>query len=582
MTPEYLCLRGRVGETVVDKLEATYDQVGGFGHLLILGCDYSDNPGVEGVHAAARRGGHAQAQRAAGEETGDRDRLVVGAHDQGAPMEALHITVRYSDGTQKTMPVGPDQSILEAAEEHGVAIVNECQSGICGTCVATCASGDYDMGRTEGLSEVERDAQDPDVPDVRQVRLPDRTSVSGRRQCRALDHQTRGGGRGGSGVIDHRDSAGGCFGHGRHPRLQGWAVRSVAGSRHRRVAQLLLRAPADGRDELEFIVRLLPHGVMSNYLRDSAIPVTASGCGAARAASTCAPLCGPVVLVAGGTGLSAILAMAQSLEDVAQPVHLLYGVTNVEDLCKLDELKALAGRVPNLQVHVIVARPDEQWDGPVGLVTVCSPTTCWAAAMPMSICAARPRWWKPPETGWKIEVFIASGLYYEKFVPSGAVRRRTPPRLDYAKLDLADVRHRGRRDRGGHRRQHRGIAGKVCSDTFDGSSSSRRTTRTVAAKASAAQGVPASAHLLTAGRIELERIFPGIIDDMVREGAFDVDMAASTASVWAEPGRSRERATSRSSVPGGHCSNGVRRRLDDEPRISFHYRIGGRRSRLRP
>ncbi len=32
-------------ETVVDKLEATYDQVGGFGHLLILGFDYLDNPG---------------------------------------------------------------------------------------------------------------------------------------------------------------------------------------------------------------------------------------------------------------------------------------------------------------------------------------------------------------------------------------------------------------------------------------------------------------------------------------------------------------------------------------------------------
>lgn len=32
-------------QTVVDKLEATYDQVGGFGHLLILGFDYSDNPG---------------------------------------------------------------------------------------------------------------------------------------------------------------------------------------------------------------------------------------------------------------------------------------------------------------------------------------------------------------------------------------------------------------------------------------------------------------------------------------------------------------------------------------------------------
>ena len=74
-------------------------------------------------------------------------------------MQVPEITVRYSDGTQKSMPVQPDQSILEAAEEHGIAIVNECQSGICGTCVATCASGDYEMGRTEGLSEVERDAR---------------------------------------------------------------------------------------------------------------------------------------------------------------------------------------------------------------------------------------------------------------------------------------------------------------------------------------------------------------------------------------------------------------------------------------
>ena len=44
-------------------------------------------------------------------------------------MQVPEITVRYSDGTCKTMPVQPDQSILEAAEEHGIAIVNECQSG---------------------------------------------------------------------------------------------------------------------------------------------------------------------------------------------------------------------------------------------------------------------------------------------------------------------------------------------------------------------------------------------------------------------------------------------------------------------
>ena len=48
VTPEYLAentfVVGSVA-TVVDKLEATYDQVGGFGHLLILSYDYRDDPG---------------------------------------------------------------------------------------------------------------------------------------------------------------------------------------------------------------------------------------------------------------------------------------------------------------------------------------------------------------------------------------------------------------------------------------------------------------------------------------------------------------------------------------------------------
>jgi ferredoxin len=74
-------------------------------------------------------------------------------------MADRQVTVGYSDGTHKTMPVRPDQTVLDAAEEHGVAIVNECQSGICGTCVATCTAGEYEMGRTEGLSDVERAAR---------------------------------------------------------------------------------------------------------------------------------------------------------------------------------------------------------------------------------------------------------------------------------------------------------------------------------------------------------------------------------------------------------------------------------------
>ncbi|MFZ1179490.1 MAG: FAD-binding oxidoreductase [Mycobacterium sp.] len=491
-------------------------------------------------------------------------------------MEARQITVRYSDGTQKTMPVGPDQSILEAAEEHGVAIVNECQSGICGTCVATCASGDYDMGRTEGLSEVERDARKiltcqtfakSDCLIELQYPADDNAArlVTGHGVVTGVDRVSAT-----TAILRVDVSAmadtlvykAGQFAQLQVPGTDAWRNYSYA-------------HPADGRHELEFIIRLLPQGVMSDYLRDRAKPGDRIALRCSKGGFYLRPVVRPVILVAGGTGLSAILAMAASLEtDVAQPVHLLYGVTNFEDLCKLDELTALAGRIPNLQVHLIVSRPDAKWDGPVGLVTdllgehmlgsgdadvyLCGPATMVEAT----------RNWLDNRGIHRI------GLYYEKFVPSGGARRRTPPHLDYTKLDLADVRRRGRGTAVVVGGSIAGIAAaKVLSETFERVIVLEKDDphRRREGRPGAAQGWHLH-HLLTAGRIELERIFPGIIDDMVREGAFDVDMAAQyrirLGGTWKKPGTGDIQIVCAGRPLLEWC---VRRRLDDEPRISFHY-----------
>ena len=80
------------------------------------------------------------------------------------------------------------------------------------------------------------------------------------------------------------------------------------------MAQLLLCASADGRNELEFIIRLLPDGVMSDYLRDRAQPGDRIAMRCSKGSFYLRPVARPVILVAGGTGLSAILAMAQSLD----------------------------------------------------------------------------------------------------------------------------------------------------------------------------------------------------------------------------------------------------------------------------
>ena len=47
MTPEYCAKHNWIigsPKTVVEKIEKIYDEVGGFGQLLVFGFDYADNP----------------------------------------------------------------------------------------------------------------------------------------------------------------------------------------------------------------------------------------------------------------------------------------------------------------------------------------------------------------------------------------------------------------------------------------------------------------------------------------------------------------------------------------------------------
>ncbi|SBS79803.1 Ferredoxin--NAD(+) reductase [uncultured Mycobacterium sp.] len=490
-------------------------------------------------------------------------------------MQVPEITVRYSDGTRKTMPVQRDQSILEAAEEHGIAIVNECQSGICGTCVATCASGDYEMGRTEGLSEVERDARKvltcqtfakSDCVISLQYPADDNAArlVTGTGVVTAVEHVSP------TTALLRVDVSGldplvylpGQFAQLQVPGTNVWRNYSYA-------------HPADGRTEVEFIVRLLPQGVMSDYLRESAKPGDRIAMRCSKGGFYLRPPVRPVVLVAGGTGLSPILAMAHSLDGGHRgPVHLVYGVSNVEDLCKLDELEALKRRLPGLEVHTVVSRPSAEWDGPVGRVTdVLDARMFDGGNADVYLCG--PAGLVRDTRKWLDDNGIqGTGLYYEKFVASGAPRRRTMPRLDYATIDLADVRSRGRGTAVVVGGSIAGIAAaKVLSETFDkvivlekDAPHARREGRP-----GAAQGWHLH-HLLTAGRIELERFFPGIIDDMVREGAFDVDMAAQyrirLGGSWKKPGTGPIQIVCAGRPLLEWC---VRRRLDAEPRISFRY-----------
>lgn len=81
----------------------------------------------------------------------------------------------------------------------------------------------------------------------------------------------------------------------------------------------------------------------------------------------------PALLIAGGTGISAILSLVRSMQDDARwsqrHVHVLYGAATREELVCWDELRDYVGSLPNANLHGALVQADDSWEGTRGLVT---------------------------------------------------------------------------------------------------------------------------------------------------------------------------------------------------------------------
>lgn len=79
----------------------------------------------------------------------------------------------------------------------------------------------------------------------------------------------------------------------------------------------------------------------------------------------------PIVLVAGGTGISPILAMVRrlALAGDPRPVRVYYGAGSPAELVAWDELRELTAALPDAVLTGAVVEADGDWDGSTGFVT---------------------------------------------------------------------------------------------------------------------------------------------------------------------------------------------------------------------
>ena len=265
--------------------------------------------------------------------------------------------LRFTDTTiDVEVPAGT--TVLDAAAQAGVPMVSQCEVGTCGTCVGRLVSGDAAMPEAkvcalrpteiaDGMRLLCQSQIDGDVDielDYSQEMMSAHPRVSATGKVSKLVWLA-------PTVVELTvrmpKSSSLSFQAGQYVRLRvpgsdEWRSYSMAsGERQRKL--------------LTFTVRVLPTGVMSDYLRDDAATGDAIEVDGPLGSFGLVADEGPVLMIAGGTGLAPMLSMMEALQlDRSRSVNLIFGCARESDLFHLDELEARASFMPDLRVRVVV------------------------------------------------------------------------------------------------------------------------------------------------------------------------------------------------------------------------------------
>ncbi|UGS39739.1 benzoate 1,2-dioxygenase electron transfer component BenC [Pseudocitrobacter corydidari] len=272
------------------------------------------------------------------------------------------VTLRFEDGATHFIQCLTGESVADAALRAKIAIPLDCRDGVCGTCKATCESGQFALGDyvPDALSDDEANAghvltcqMRPSSDCVVQIAATSdaagisSTAFTGRiTVCEALSPTAITF----SAELENRSAL--RFLPGQYVNIQ------VPGSTQTRSYSF---SSGPSANEVSFLIRNVPQGLMSSYLREQAKPGDTITFRGPMGSFYLRPIERPLLFLAGGTGLAPFLSMLDKIAEegeVTQPVHLIFGVTHDEDRVELARLEGYARRLPNFSYLCTVASPE--------------------------------------------------------------------------------------------------------------------------------------------------------------------------------------------------------------------------------
>lgn len=269
------------------------------------------------------------------------------------------IALNFEDGVTRFIECNEDELVADAAYRQRVNIPLDCRDGACGTCKCHAESGKYILEDfiEDALSPEEE--QQGQVLTCRMVPTSDCVvSVPVSSKVCKTGNETYAVEL--SSLNRHSDTAIGFsvkdeklanlhFLPGQYVNIK------VPGSDETRAYSFSSLVSAE--HEVSFLIRVIPDGKMSSYIRDTAQVGESLKITGPFGSFYLRDMNRPVLFLAGGTGLAPFTAMLEKLEreGIEHPVHLIYGVTNDIDLVEVDRLDRLANALPLFSYATCVA-----------------------------------------------------------------------------------------------------------------------------------------------------------------------------------------------------------------------------------
>ena len=331
------------------------------------------------------------------------------------------VALNFEDGLTRLIETRPGEAVADCAYRAGINIPLDCRDGACGTCRVFVEAGSFDGGSYIEDALTDDEAAEGYALACQMTPNSDlvlRIAASSEAcKVRATEARARIGA-----VTRLSDTTLGFSLLADAPPgfLAGQYISiAVPGSDQKRSYSF---SSAPGAAEMTFLVRDIPDGLMSRFLRGAA-PGTEVSFSGPSGSFYLRDVTRPLLMLAGGTGLAPFLSMLARIaaRGTRQPVHLIYGVTNDADLVEVAALDAFARSIPGFSFVTCVA--DEASAHPRrGFVTrYIEPGHLNGGEVDVYLCG-------PPPMVDAVRAHLAdgggeapAGFYYEKFSPGGAI-----------------------------------------------------------------------------------------------------------------------------------------------------------------